>query len=55
MGVSRRAVLRVLGGTAVLAAAVGTGIATCDPMPGEAVAGWRGPDQKEIDPRRRAR
>lgn len=52
--VTRRGVLRVLGGTAVFAAATGLGLSQCNTMPAEAVAGWAGPGSEETEPRRRA-
>lgn len=53
MTISRRSVLRVLGGTAIVAATAGLGLSQCDPMPAEAIAGWAGPTG-ETEPRRRA-
>ena len=53
MNVSRRAIIRIVGGGVVVAAVTGAGLATCDTMPAEAIAGWRGPDG-ETEPRRRA-
>lgn len=53
MQVSRRGFMRVLGGTAVFAAAAGVGLTQCDRMPGAAIAGWEGPGA-ETEPRRRA-
>jgi nitroreductase len=54
MAISRRAFMRVLGGTAVFAAATGAGLATCDTMPAAAVEGWNGAAAAETEPRRRA-
>ena len=54
MAVSRRAFMRVMGGTAVFAAATGVGLATCDTMPAAAVEGWNGAAAAETEPRRRA-
>ena len=53
MPLSRRAFIRIAGGGTVLAAA-GLSLATCDGMPEEAVAPWRGPGADEADPRRAA-
>ena len=53
MSLSRRAFVRILGGTAVFAAA-GVGLTRCDRMPSEAVAAWDGPPAGETEPRRRA-
>jgi nitroreductase len=54
MGLSRRAFVRILGGTAVFAAATGMGLSQCDRMPAVAVEGWNGPASSETEPRRRA-
>ncbi len=54
MALSRRAFVRILGGTAVFAAATGVGLTQCDPMPAVAVEGWNGPPAGETEPRRRA-
>lgn len=51
--VSRRGFIRLAGGGVVLAAA-GVGLARCDRMPAEAIAGWNGPPAGETEPRRRA-
>lgn len=52
--ISRRTAVRLLGGGVVVAATAGLGLATCDTMPAEAIAGWKGPAPAETDPRRRA-
>lgn len=54
MAVSRRGFIRVIGGAAIGAAALGGGLNSCDGMPASAVAPWRGPLATETDPRRRA-
>ena len=53
MSLSRRAFVRIIGGTAVFAA-VGVSLTRCDRMPAEAVAAWDGPPAGETEPRRRA-
>jgi hypothetical protein len=53
MAVSRRGFIRVIGGAAIGAVALGAGLRGCDGMPESAVAPWRGPTV-EADPRRRA-
>lgn len=54
MAVSRRGFIRVIGGAAIGAVAVGGGLRGCDGMPESAVAPWRGPGAVETDVRRRA-
>ncbi len=51
---TRRAVLRVLGTSAVIVGAGGFGLSRCDPMPEAAVEAWRGPASSVRDPRVRA-
>lgn len=51
---TRRAFLTVLGTGAVVAAAGAFGLQSCDRMPEEAVAGWKGPAADVRDPRVRA-
>ncbi len=54
MAVTRRGFIRVIGGAAIGAAALGGGLQSCDRMPAGAVAPWRGPAMQDGDPRRRA-
>lgn len=54
MAVSRRGFIRVIGGGAIGAVALGAGLQGCDRMPASAVAGWNGPAARDSDPRRRA-
>lgn len=54
MAVSRRGFIRVIGGAAIGAVALGGGLRGCDGMPESAVAPWRGPATAETDIRRRA-
>jgi Nitroreductase family len=51
---SRRRFLRVLGTSVVILAAGGVALTQCDPMPGEAIAAWKGPAPSVRDPRVRA-
>src|SRR6185503_12593149 len=52
--VTRRAVLRVLGTSAVIVAAGGLGLSQVDQMPAQAIEAWKGPAPNMRDPRVRA-
>ena len=54
MALSRRNIIRVLGGGAIVAAGAAVAVPRLDAMPAEAIEGWRGPAPEETEPRRRA-
>jgi nitroreductase len=54
MVMSRKTLLRVIGGGIVVAAGAAVAVPRLDAMPAVAVEGWRGPGPQETDPRRRA-
>lgn len=53
MPISRRGVVKLIGGGSVAALAIGGGLYGCDRMPASAVTAWTGPAPEERDPRRR--
>lgn len=51
---SRRRVIRVLGGSAIVVGAGAIGLSRCDRLPEDVLDSWNGPPATETDPRRRA-